>query len=143
MKSIKTLSILLMLGFFTVFPDICLADSSKNIKLKMYLFAASDCETCRELKKVILPSILETYQGTVGYEHISTDKTENFKLMLLYEKKYNLESDEPVRIFVGNECLAGMKIIKANLKRAIDKAIAEKIKTVEPQEILKMYVKPK
>lgn len=131
----------MVLGIFSPHPSCCSTDAEAGLKLKMYLFAASNCEHCKELKQKVLPEVLKSYRGTVQYEHIPTDKIENFKLLLLYEKKYCLKSDESVRIYVGPDCLAGMKIIKTDLKKTIDKALAGKIKTITPPEILRIYAK--
>ncbi len=104
--------------------------------LTLYLFAASDCEDCWELKEVFLPVALKDYGDRVTYSHQHTDDLEVFKLLLLYEKKYNCESDESVRIFVGSHCLTGMKAVKENLKSAIDDALAKGEKTLSPGEIM-------
>ena len=112
-------------GYATTAPD-----------LTLYLFAASDCEDCWELKEVFLPVALKDYGDRVTYSHQHTDDLEVFKLLLLYEKKYNCESDESVRIFVGSHCLTGMKAVKENLKSAIDDALAKCEKTLSPGEIM-------
>lgn len=104
--------------------------------LTLYLFAASDCEDCRELKTVFLPVALKDYGDRVTYSHQHTDDIEVFKLLLLYEKKYDSESDESVRIFVGSQCLNGMKVIKENLDRAIADALAKSEKTISPEAIM-------
>ncbi|MCG2711905.1 MAG: hypothetical protein L6416_06235 [Candidatus Omnitrophica bacterium] len=108
----------------------------KNQPLMLYLFSSSTCEECELLKNNFLPEILEKFKGAVEFEHIAVNESDSFALQLLYEQKYNNERDDAIKIFVGEQCLAGSRDIRANLERIIQEELSNGSKTVTPKEIL-------
>lgn len=112
--------ILVLASLASASPKETISESPSKPVLKIHLFAASDCEECRELKDNFLPPILERHGGRVVCEHVPTDDIEGFKKLLLFEKRYGSESDEAVRLFVGNRALAGIDEIKRNIESLIE-----------------------
>jgi hypothetical protein len=69
--------------------------------LQIYLFASSTCPECMEVKENLLPRLQQVYGDRIKVTHQVLDDIENFKLLLLYEKKYGATDDEPLRIFLA------------------------------------------
>jgi cytochrome c biogenesis protein CcdA len=112
-----------------------LADSHEPL-LTIYLFAASTCPECKEIKEEVFPDVLADYGGLVQYKHIRVDDVKAFKLQLLYEKKYGTTSNESTKLFVGTKCLAGIDEVKKSLARVIDEELLAGSRTIEPVAIL-------
>ncbi|MFH2138368.1 MAG: hypothetical protein ABII88_07640 [Candidatus Omnitrophota bacterium] len=104
--------------------------------LKVYLFASSTCEECRQLKEAVIPEVLAKYKDKVIFEHIAVDNKEMFELQLLYEEEFEDDSDSSVKLFVGTQCLAGVKAIKNNLDRVLSEEFGKGTDTISPDQIL-------
>ncbi len=109
----------------------------KNQSLMLYLFSSSTCNECKQLKDNFLPRILAKFQGSVALEYIAVDEPDSFALQLLYEQKYNIDKDDAVKLFVGEQCLSGNNDIKTNLESAIEQELLKGSKTITPLEIKK------
>lgn len=108
---------------------------AKSQPLMIYLFSSSTCEQCNKLKKEFLPKILKKFQGAVAYQHISVDAPEAFKLQLMYEQAFAVENDESVKLFVGKQCLSGIKDIQSNLDAVILEELNKKSITITPSQM--------
>ena len=75
--------------------------------LDVYLFASSTCLECRAIKQELLPRLKARYGTRVRFRHVQLDDLENFKLLLLYEKRYGVTDDEALKLFVRDTFLSG------------------------------------
>ncbi|MFH1062018.1 MAG: hypothetical protein V1747_03935 [Candidatus Omnitrophota bacterium] len=108
---------------------------NKNQPLMIYLFSSSTCEQCEQLKKEFLPKILKKFQGLAAYQHIPVDDPAAFKLQLMYEQVFEVESDDSVKLFVGKQCLSGINAIQSNLESVISEQLNNQSSTITPRQI--------
>ncbi len=122
---------------FLFFYPLLLFAKEDTYKLDIYLFASSTCEECKSLKESFFPNILKQYT-TVNLEHIKVDDIKSFKLQMLYERKYNIDNDESVKLFLGNKCLSGLKEIQNDFDKELKNILSNNIQTISPKEILEL-----
>lgn len=67
--------------------------------------------------------------------HQDLDDIENFKLLLLYEKRYGVKDDEALKVFVGDAFLSGAKAITDKLEKAIAEQMQKGAVTPTPEAI--------
>jgi len=101
------------------------APASPDNPVHVYLFASSTCEECREVKTQFLPKLKAHYGERVAFTHIPVDDVESFKLQLLYEKRYGVNDDEALKVFVGEQCLSGKDAILERLDAVIGEELAK------------------
>ena len=75
--------------------------------LYAYIFASSACPECMEVKRGLLPRMLEIFGKRVEFQDLRLDGIENFKLLLLYEEYYGVTDNESLKIFVGDGLRSG------------------------------------
>jgi predicted DsbA family dithiol-disulfide isomerase len=103
--------------------------------LQIYLFASSTCPECMEVKENLLPRLQQVYGDRIKVTHQVLDDIENFKLLLLYEKKYGATDDEPLRIFLGDAFLSGKQAIEQKLEKTIAEQLQKGAVTPTPEAI--------
>jgi cytochrome c biogenesis protein CcdA len=117
------------------FPWIAVGQTADRAPLTVYLFASSTCSECAEIKAELFPKLRERYAGAVQFVYLPVDDVEAFKLQLLYEKRYGIDDDEALKVFVGGQCLSGKEAILAGLDRAITEELAKGAVTPTPEEV--------
>lgn len=113
------------------------ACAAAEAPLTVLLFASSTCESCREVKTQLLPSIQGKWGARIRVTHIPVDDAESFKLQLLYETRYGVNDDEALKVFVGGQCLSGKKAIWERLEGAVAAELAKGSVTPTPDEVRK------
>ncbi|MEA2012677.1 MAG: tetratricopeptide repeat protein [Verrucomicrobiota bacterium] len=104
-------------------------------KLQLYLFSSSTCDECKTLRKEILPPILEVFDEQTKLNYLHIDQLDNFELLMLYEETYKNDTDDAIKLFIGNTCLSGFDNIIENTEKTIATSIANKQFTLTPDEI--------
>lgn len=122
-------------GMAALFAAASSAWSSESSALRVYLFASSTCEGCKEIRTELLPKVKAHYQNAVSIAHIPVDDIEPFKLQLLYEKHYGVNDDEALKVFVGRQFLSGKKAIWERLDAVVGEELAKGSVTPTPDEI--------
>lgn len=131
----KISSILFLISMLLISAVSLAQGTTKNPPLMIYLFSSSTCEQCEQLKKEFLPRVLKKFQGAVAYQHISVDDETGFKLQLMYEQEFKANSDDAVKLFVGKQCLSGIKAIMSNLESVIAEELSNQSATITPRQI--------
>ena len=131
--ALPTIAVLLILSLFE-FPSVCSAADTPS-PLRVYLFASSTCSECKGLKERLFPQLRERYGDTVLVTHVPVDDVEQFKLQLLYEKRYGVQDDEALKVFVGRTCLSGEKAIWNGLEQAIARELQDRSVTPTLEEV--------
>jgi hypothetical protein len=103
--------------------------------LRIYLFASSTCPECMDIKANLLPRLQEVYGDRIKVTHQDLDDIENFKLLLLYEKKYGVKDSEALKVFVGDAFLSGAKAITEKLGKTVSEQLAKGATTPSPEAI--------
>jgi cytochrome c biogenesis protein CcdA len=132
----KRSTILLLFSIWLI-AAVCFGQEiNRHQPLMIYLFSSSTCEQCQQLKQEFLPRILKKFQGAVAYQHIPVDDPTAFKLQLMYEQAFDNKSDDSVKLFVGKQCLSGIKDIRSRLEMVISEELNQKSITITPRQIL-------
>lgn len=111
------------------------APAAETRPLQVYLFASSTCPECMGIKANLLPRLVEGYGIRIKVTHLDLDDIENFKLLLLYEKKYGVKDDEALKVFVGDALLAGAKAITERLEKTVSEQFVKGAVTPTPEAV--------
>ena len=103
--------------------------------LQLLLFASATCPGCNRIKQVTVPKLKEMHGERIAFRHIALDEIENFKLLLLYEKRYGVTDDEALKLFVGDAYLSGEKGITEGLGEAVAEQLAKGAVTPTAAEV--------
>jgi hypothetical protein len=103
--------------------------------LQIYLFASSTCPECMDIKANLLPRLQAVYGSRIKITHQDLDDIENFKLLLLYEKRYGVKDDEALKVFVGDAFLSGAPAITSKLEKTIAEQLQKGATTPSPEAI--------
>ena len=133
---ISTIVCLILLFFMSTISFASDVELKEN--LRIYLFASSTCKQCQELKNEFLPKIISKFGGRVSLQYIPVDDENAFSLQLKYENYYKNDSDDAVKLFVGNRCFSGEQEIKLSIEKAIEQQLISGAVTISPQQILKL-----
>jgi len=90
---------------FTPIPKI----EPEGPAVRIIIFSDETCEECGELKDKILPRLMEKYPGRIACRIHDVGITENFKLMVRFEKKFGIAKHDFPVLFLDGKIRSGLE----------------------------------
>ena len=92
--------------------------------LRVVLFYSPSCDGCQQIKENVLPRMKRTHGERIVIEKHNIDNIEIYRELLAYEKHYESEENETLKVFLGSRCLAGAKGIATGIAKGIEAELA-------------------
>ena len=114
----------LVLSFF-ILSFFSFTFSAREKKAEILLFYSPTCKACLETKMEIFPQILKKYKDEIIIKEANIYNKNNLNLLISLSSRFKRKRAAIPAVLVGDTFLVGVKEIKENLDKAIEKALRE------------------
>ena len=129
LKRLHTWALILAVVPFVpyLFPNPCLADQTvhhSSKALTVILFYSPGCSGCQKAKAV-LNRAAGTFGAKMKVEMRNIDDLKVYKQLIKFEEKYGSKENETLKVFAGNQYIAGPDNIAKKLKQVIEEELTK------------------
>ena len=79
--------------------------------IDVFIFFSSECDECRFVRDTVIPEMIKTFGNTITVHQCDTQNMSAYQKLLEFERKHVSKEDATVKLFVGNNHLAGAQEI--------------------------------